>query len=63
MKHNNWFKSSHSSGGDNCVEVKHTERGVLVRHSKHTDGPTIGFSPDEWSAFLSGVKAGEFDRA
>lgn len=58
-----WFKSTFSGGSDdNCVEVNHGADHVEVRHSKHPDGPTITYTPDEWTAFLNGAKAGEFDR-
>lgn len=57
---NVWFKSSFSSGGDNCVEVMFTDEGVQVRNSKHPDAGVTRYTNDEWSAFLSGVKHGEF---
>lgn len=57
---NEWFKSSASSGGDNCVEVRINEDGVAVRHSKDPHAGAISFTHDEWAAFITGVKAGEF---
>jgi len=56
-----WKKSSHSSGGDNCVEVMRDMDGnTAVRHSK--DGVhTLLFTGNEWDAFLAGVKDGEFN--
>jgi len=35
---------------------------VGVRHSKDSKGPVLRFTPDEWRAFLGGVRNGEFDR-
>jgi hypothetical protein len=35
---------------------------VGVRHSKDSEGPVLRFTPDEWRAFLGGVRNGEFDR-
>ena len=55
-----WRKSSYSVGG-NCVEVAFADHHVAVRDSKNRNGPVIMFTPDEWSAFLRGVRAGEFD--
>jgi len=54
-----WRKSSYSSGqADNCVEVAALpEGGFGVRDSKDTDGPVLGFTADEWHAFVRGVKA------
>ncbi|MFL6073578.1 MAG: DUF397 domain-containing protein [Mycobacteriales bacterium] len=56
-----WHKSSLS--GDNqpsCVEVAFDGDAVLVRDSKDRDGPVLRFTPDEWVAFLGGVRNGEF---
>jgi Domain of unknown function (DUF397) len=52
--------SSYSGGGD-CVQVTRAADGsYLVTHST-AEGAPIAFSSAEWSAFLQGVKAGEFD--
>jgi len=58
-----WRKSSFSSGsGGNCVEVTTLpDGGAAVRHSKNPGGPMIAYTAAEWTAFLEGVKAGEFD--
>jgi hypothetical protein len=34
---------------------------VGVRHSKEAGGAVLRFTPDEWHAFLGGVRNGEFD--
>jgi len=58
-----WVKSSLSFSNGNCVEVANLPGGqVGVRHSKHTEGLVLRFTPDEWHAFLGGVRNGEFDR-
>lgn len=58
-----WRKSTRSGPWtDNCVEVTGTpEDQILVRNSNDPDGPVVAFTPDEWNAFIDGVKAGEFD--
>ncbi len=58
-----WVKSSYSGPtGGNCVEVAFLNGGaVAVRNSRHADGPTLVFTRDEWQAFLSGARDGEFD--
>jgi hypothetical protein len=57
-----WVKSSLSFANGNCVEVADLPDGVIgVRDSKHSDGPVLRFTPDEWHAFLGGVRNGEFD--
>lgn len=58
-----WFKSSHSTGGNDCVEVAHLDNGhVGVRDSKNILGSALVFTPGEWDAFTAGVRRGEFDR-
>ncbi|WP_431966573.1 DUF397 domain-containing protein [Nocardia sp. bgisy134] len=60
-----WRKSSYSGADGNCVEVAFLGGGnVAVRDTKDKgSGPVLAFTPGEWGAFLSGVSAGEFDRA
>jgi hypothetical protein len=57
-----WTKSSLSHVNGNCVEVADIEGGrVGMRDSKNITGPVLGISPEEWRAFLGGVRNGEFD--
>ncbi|MEV1239910.1 DUF397 domain-containing protein [Nonomuraea sp. NPDC049750] len=58
-----WRKSTRSGpDGGNCVEVAELSGGRRgVRDSKNPSGPALIFTPGEWSAFISGVKDGEFD--
>ena len=57
-----WVKSSLSFSNSNCVEVADLPGGQIgVRHSKHTEGLVLRFTPGEWKAFLGGVRNGEFD--
>lgn len=55
------FIKSNKCGSSACVEVAVTTSMVFVRDSKVVDGPVLAFEPTEWSAFLEGVKAGQFD--
>lgn len=58
-----WRKSSYSgSNGGGCVEVARNLPGaVAVRDSKDREGPALVFTADEWQAFTTGVRGGEFD--
>jgi len=56
-----WFKSTRSGANGSCVEVAITPTAVAVRDTKDRDGGTQVYTRDEWVAFVSGVKAGEFD--
>ena len=56
-----WIKSSFSNSFSNCVEVAEDAGCVLVRNSRQPSGLKLVFTPGEFSAFLAGAKAGEFD--
>ncbi|MBF6225216.1 DUF397 domain-containing protein [Nocardia abscessus] len=59
----NWFKSSHSGSGSQCVEVAWLDSGLIgVRDSKNPTGPALVFAPGEWDAFTTGMQIGESDR-
>lgn len=62
VTHAVWRKSSYSSGnGGACVEVARNLPGLIaVRDSKNPEGPALVFAPQEWRAFLDGVRADEF---
>jgi Domain of unknown function (DUF397). len=56
-----WRKSTYSGDQGNCLEVADDFPGVTpVRDSKDPDGPALVFPADSWSAFIAGVKAGDF---
>ena len=58
-----WRKSSRSdNNGGQCVEIALTTTAIGVRDSKDRDGAVLAFAAEDWAAFLTGVKAGEFDR-
>ena len=50
-----------SACGRGCM-ASLPEGGIGVRDSKDTEGPVLRFTPDEWKAFVGGVRNGEFDR-
>lgn len=56
-----WHKSTHSGNGGNCVEVAVATGVIGVRDSKNPAGAVLRFTPAEWSAFVHGVRDGEFD--
>ena len=58
--------SSYSNPGgiiSTCVAVARKPQGVAVRNSNDPTANTVFFTHDEWKAFVSGTKAGEFDVA
>ena len=55
--------SSYTSRGGiitRCVKVAIKKEGVALRDSKDPTNRTLFFNPEEWDAFLKGVKDGEF---
>ncbi|MEU7345964.1 DUF397 domain-containing protein [Streptomyces bacillaris] len=55
-----WRKSSYSGGANgDCLEVADGHASVPVRDSKTPTGPTLTFSPQGWSGFVTAVKRGE----
>ncbi|MGI5232514.1 DUF397 domain-containing protein [Actinoallomurus sp. CA-142502] len=54
-------KSTHSDGGEGCVEAATLNGSRLVRDSKDPDGPTLTFTPSAWGAFIDKVKQGKLD--
>ncbi len=59
------FKTSSFCNLGDCVEVGRAPDGsMIVRDTKDASRTqSLMFTHDEWTAFVLGVKAGEFDRA
>jgi hypothetical protein len=55
-----WRRTARCNNGD-CVEVAFTHDEVGIRSSTDQQGPMLMFSRAEWTAFLHGVRGGEFD--
>jgi hypothetical protein len=58
-----WRKSSFSNYDGSCVEIARLlSDSIGVRDTKDNGGePVLIFTDSEWSAFISGAKAGQFD--
>jgi Domain of unknown function (DUF397) len=48
-------------GADLPIKHKHADRMVVLRDAADPDGDALYYTPDEWQAFILGVKDGEFD--
>ncbi|MDT0419630.1 DUF397 domain-containing protein [Streptomyces sp. DSM 41982] len=53
-----WFKSSHSNGNGNCVEVAYLSDAVAMRDSKETAGPILHSTYEGWHVFVGSVAEG-----
>ena len=56
-----WWKSSRSNGQGQCVECTYGDGVLALRDSKDPQGPVLRFTRTGWSAFVAGIKDGEFD--
>ncbi|MBT1098695.1 DUF397 domain-containing protein [Streptomyces anulatus] len=59
-----WFTSSYSENGGACVQVATNlaaPHGIVpVRDSKNVSGPVLDVPATAFSAFVAGVRAGDF---
>jgi hypothetical protein len=55
-----WQRSSFC-GSNACVEVAKLDGSYVLRDSKQPNGPVLTFDRAEWTAFVAGVNAGEFN--
>ncbi|MFI1246261.1 DUF397 domain-containing protein [Streptomyces anulatus] len=62
-----WFTSSYSENGGACVQVATNlaaPHGIVpVRDSKNVNGPALSVPAAAFSAFVAGVRAGDFGTA
>jgi len=57
-----WRKSTHSGGGNQCVEVAQVGAAVAVRDSKNPDAGYLAFDTAAWKAFVANAKRGNYDQ-
>ncbi|WP_283139647.1 DUF397 domain-containing protein [Rhizohabitans arisaemae] len=56
------FRKASSCAMAMCVRVATNVTGVVaVRDGKNPSGPVLTFTPSEWTAFVTGVRNGEFE--
>lgn len=55
-----WRRSQQCDSGS-CVEAAVIGADIAVRDSKDPRGAVLRFTKDEWDAFVSGVRAGDFE--
>jgi predicted secreted Zn-dependent protease len=55
------WRVARKCNGGHCVRVAAHGDDIVIGSSKQLDGPVIAYSRDEWTAFLEGVRQGDFD--
>ena len=55
-----WVRSSLCQGGE-CVEISGLGTDEIRMRSSANRSKALKFTPQEWDAFLGGVRNGEFD--
>lgn len=55
-----WRTALNCDGGA-CVRVAATETSVLIGSTRQPSGLVLEYTPDEWHAFVAGIKNGDFD--
>lgn len=55
-----WVRAA-DCGTGTCVEVGADGDEILIRDSKNPDVAPLRFTRPEWTAFVAGAQAGEFD--
>lgn len=43
------------------MQVAVDDRAILIGNSRQPGAPVLEYTPDEWHAFVSGIKKGDFD--
>lgn len=56
-----WRKARRSSNNGACVEVAPVSGHILIRDSKDSNGPVLGYSESSWHVFVTGARNGLFD--
>lgn len=58
-----WRKARRSNASGNCVEMARLPHGggFAIRNSRDPEGPALIFTPAEMTAFVAGVRDGDFD--
>jgi len=55
-----WRVARQCNGGA-CIRVASAGDTVVIGDSKNPHGPVLAYSRAEWSAFVEGIRQGDFD--
>ena len=55
-----WIKARRSTGGGECVEMRRNGPAVQVRDSKNVDGGILAVAPEQFAAWVTAARRGEF---
>ena len=57
----NWQVAQKCNGGA-CIRVASHGEQIVIGDSKNPGGPILTYSRSEWTAFVDGIREGDFDR-
>jgi hypothetical protein len=55
------WRVARSCNGGNCVRVAPSGEMILIGDSKDPDGSVLAYNRAEWTAFVEGIRQGDFD--
>ena len=57
-----WRRNTDIDGNPGTLEIGYADNGMVgLRYVNEPDGATLIYTPQEWDAFIDGVRKGEFD--
>jgi predicted secreted Zn-dependent protease len=56
----NWLVAQKCNGGS-CVRVATRGEDIVIGDTKNPGGPVLTYSRSEWTAFVDGIREGDFD--
>ena len=56
----NWRVARNCNGGA-CIQVASRGEQIVIGDTKNPGGPVLTYTRSEWTAFVDGIRDGDFD--